>query len=744
MKKICSLILALTMLVSCMMSISVSADFALDNGETGRDILCSHIEFVEGYRYVPSGVEEEPDIAIPVMYAKSIVRDLNTTASTKAKDVTLICAGYDADGVLVDAAMSSGMNKMLKAQVDREGVSNYKAYVWDNEAMKPLTSVNRYDTALADINLEITFDGVSFADYIGENFDIGKSAYSKTIALSAGDAIELPEVVAKVSGGNGWAVVTGDADALTTTVTLYYGNRIATPNAISAPNNANSATNEDAWQTYSWSDKKVYTISYTLPELLGMNDVTYKAIGWDSGNVNYQDKYTKSYDLGTDSSKLVEIQRQDHPYMLIVLKATDNDKTGSVAALDSTGAEPTWVNAQCGDSTNPEIVSYTDDAGTERLKSAQVVTYTANNQSQNVWVYDKIKNVGPYSAGVMAFTGANMTEGTLSAITGVPADLEGCEYIVLPYGTGDKMSFYIRRDCEITCFVADGKNATLNITGSTDDGAWTKTDLTSGYPTRTAMRSTTLVSDLSKVVLIKEYGYTESDFDGNLPTDRTVMYRMQQAFSTHLLPSWTFTATGDTTKDAELAALTYEQILEKWKSVKSGILKGFTNVVTPNNVSQATAYEMQTLPLTDTTHSLFVRRTGLTQVADGVNTYTGLLRGYGDVQELDGATLFKPVWDWSFATDEVKAKTILSFTPERDVEAILMIAATDSHAPAGWIKIDGVDEEAAVTSVYNLRNPQNQVWSNIYVKKFEAGTPVVITAGEVMKNPLVIRPITTR
>lgn len=236
----------------------------------------------------------------------------------------LVLAVYKSDKSLKSAAVCKGANAILEAgtlDASDEGDS-VKAFVWKAGDNAPIAEAADLSKDFNDIlnNIEITFDGVSFADYIGENFDSSKTVYSK--AISGGGS--FPEIRVKSDNNAVKAKILTDESKNTSEITIEYG----LEDNVKETYNWDSSHANAYHMIYSKKNTKTYTVNYLLNsdgKVYG-NDLTRTSLPLN-GNYPLKKWYEKSVTVsGSDAADIsftvINWPKQD---VFIAVKPDDNN-----------------------------------------------------------------------------------------------------------------------------------------------------------------------------------------------------------------------------------------------------------------------------------------------------------------------------------------------------------------------------------------------------------------------------------
>lgn len=280
------------------------------------------------------------------------------TASVSARglenDAMLIIAEYDASGNVKASGISrtaaNAKDGFLKASVTVTDEANeVKAFVWDkNHAPFNLDTALSKEYSAEDI--EIYFDGVPFAEAIGEELELD-SKYDFALPVQEGD-FRLPRITFDFNGNTIDADVKTDGEALKTVITFEAGERTATPSTITNKNNETTVFKATRYE-YSKPWVHTVTINYVLPEAEGYitKDMTAKRTGgvnglYGAGN-DAQYDYVMEYKLpegaeyGEISFKADSFANQ---YTIIIAEPLEAATKGTDAIVKADGSPVTWVD----------------------------------------------------------------------------------------------------------------------------------------------------------------------------------------------------------------------------------------------------------------------------------------------------------------------------------------------------------------------------------------------------------------
>ena len=328
-KKVVSLAAVASMFMCSLSGMSVNA------ATNGDNVRVSEVEFI--------GTRDS-------LGAKVFVRNSGTPIGC-----SLVLAVYNADKTLKDAVVCKGENGILEAgTLDASGEGEVaKAYVWKDGDTSPLVEAANISKDFEEIleKLDITFDGVSFKDYIGTDFDFQNIVYNKTLASGS----DYPEIRVKSDNNAVKAKIVTDEDKKTSTITIEYGVEKNTKEMYNWDGSCDNAYH----MIYSKENARTYTINYTVDENKTelkferpeMNKAVYKLSQWYEKHIDVEDGKT------TDISAYVE--NWFHQDTFIVVKA-DNPN----ATTKDVFVKPNGSNIEDGDIIEQNGHKFVRDIGT--------------------------------------------------------------------------------------------------------------------------------------------------------------------------------------------------------------------------------------------------------------------------------------------------------------------------------------------------------------------------------------------
>ncbi len=484
--KVLCLVLALAMLLQ------VSA-FALGS---------THITFTES----------EPD----ENGAKTVTA--HTFAGLTGEDnLQLITAVYDASGNVVsaDKAVTDGVNAVLGNTVSAKDGQTVKSFVWTADDHTPVEEIATmgYGASINPEDVEITFDGVDFETYIGAPLAFDESHTTEYhVSYENKDEIATPDVSVKVKENGLKAVV--EKEDLSTTITIYGGNRIA----IDDPTDAGMVTNingeeKNKWvynvggkeyldQSYEWPLCETIIIYYDGEgdtSYWTEEDLSFAQLGGHKNTFNYM--ASKSYTVAEGETKdiTLTINTPSELTNFVVVKAKDNTKD---VLVNSDGSAITWSTTNPASTSNAfsGVAAYDyrlkDDGsrdysfgyesgratGVEYYNTA--ITATATDASRKVYYGRNTQNGdGDYISGSVLTWERTVIANNRMFYKDIPEEYLGENYIAMPKAALKSLTFTITVNDNIDSIVmfSNGNNtAQYNIKDSEDEAVWAFTQGTYG------------------------------------------------------------------------------------------------------------------------------------------------------------------------------------------------------------------------------------------------------------------------
>ena len=742
-KKTCAFLTsaALTMTCIAVMPVAVSAA----EPEDASNQKYSHVEFVTG-----TDAENNPTIS-----AKMFARDL--TDGSDSKDVSLFCATYDENRNLVGVGYASGKNALLKTTPYAIGNGQKTvAYIWDKENLVPVAEIA---TENAEVTPTITFDGKSFKDYVGEEFNLGQSGYDAVTELKwniATNEISFPEVSVSLPDKSAWYQVSHDSAALTTTIKLYTGDR-------------NSIPNEPTYE---------YVIRHKLPNeafmgnLVGsiyspskLEDTAYIA----NSETQFTHKYIADVEVPeNEAAKQVKftISNFTSQDAIIIVRPKDTSADKNVIVGDASGTALQWgADAAAGrtdydTATKTPVYGYLSTTGPVDVNESKFKVYQSieasddNFKSGSAIANDRYPHMGQVSVGDLA------------------PDLAGYNYIPLNTASGAKtISFYVNKSAEIICVA---KNELTFVTDDTERiGTWVHTNAA-------AVTDQNQLAAIGKIITngnvgdgseIKSFLSRRYVNEVNIWTAAAAIKTL--GISRDMFPdgwgkaAFKYTAAGKTVSDIpQCVFMRYNDLFDyvkKFGNVKCGvsdpdvaerfktldaILDGWSVVSDQKADGLITDLKM------DYTGAVFSPDVQAFPAADGVymdrlnsENQTGIVDSYSDALELDGCEFIRPYIGWVNDSDKQYAKDYCGdegadqsfmngnrnwyhFTVKDDAEVLIASTSDLSYLEEGssaWMKSE--DADGYVKIITNINNGSKNTYTKLYAKKFAAGATVQIKGG---------------
>lgn len=461
-KKSCALLTTVALTLSCITFVpfAVSADEGGSTASAERDINISHIEFVSG----------KTDSNADTVKARAFVRDY----SGNTGKVSLLCATYDADNNLVGAGVKTGMNALLSTNAyATAGGTTTKAYVWDATTLAPVTDVA---TRGAEIIPTITFDGKSFKEYTGQDFDKDKYEYT---GINVKDNIltrtrTLPAVRVSLNDKSGRYTVENDSAAMTTTIKIYSGDRTETVSELKSTT-PETITNTAQLSKYS-RECKTYTIHYDVNKAMFTDETIVESTSNSGGPAvtSFMNrKYTKTVKPeGGESTKTVEltISNWANQNTIMVVQGSVTD----CPVVTESGAALTWTE----DKSYGGVKEILED-GTKKYNehsAENAVTYTNDTESKDLKLQRGLMGLDLKSnqTGTKVVTDRNPAV-LQKTILSIAPQYEGAYYVALPSAkTSGKICLTIKQECTFT-IISTGDNVVLESDGWTKETATSET-----------------------------------------------------------------------------------------------------------------------------------------------------------------------------------------------------------------------------------------------------------------------------
>lgn len=746
-KKICAVLSAAAMTVTC---ITAMPFVAAAEGETAaeRDIQYSHIEFI-------NGTDSEQDETVS---ARTFIRDL----SGDTTPVSLFCATYDSENNLVGASVTSGMNEVMATNWYKTG-NNKKtvAYIWDKNTLAPISNIAKKDLPATEVVPEITFDGKSFKDYIGEDFSLSKVEYNVELKDNfITGQVKWPKICVKLSDNSATYQVIDNEAELSSTIRIYAGSRNTTSEEISG------AGSKATRYHYSW-DYKDYTIKYTLPSGSFMDkSLVRDTAGQDlyGGEIFWTNKYTTT--VTKDESETVKkvsftingFWKQD---AVLIVKPLNGEDKNVISTADGTAL--TWARSQSAGRTG-----YNENSGSsiygEISQQTPVKVVKKDNSTTNIRVFRSIEaSDNEFKSGSTVDADRNPADGQI-ALGYLADDLSGYHYIPLPGNTvQDKatLEFYVNQSVQLI-WISSNSNLTFD-----DTYTWNHATAATSADAELAKQNTTLkswtkcfatsrwlnlFSMWSAAKAVRELGVSENQF-----TQRGNYTYNGQSYKAYIALKWNdffniHNKIGNksyvpASADSAAAKVTdLRSAVDGWRTANDNINE--YDVVKDAKMdyqeSGVPSLAVKNFPISNT-DGIFTDRYPFKENANGYAAKTGALLGYTDALELDGTKLISPAIGWrndnqQYATDYTTTiQNWYSFIAKDDCEVMIISdKAIEALSNNAWIKIASSNDGVGVDLAINLstEKPEVKTYSNMYVKRFAAGEKVQIQSPGTAVNML--------
>lgn len=460
-KKAVSLAAAASVLVCSLPFMVVSA------ATNGNNVRVSHVEFFG----------ESANLG-----ARVFVRN-----SGDQVECRLVLAVYKSDKSLKSAAVCKGANAILEAgtlDASDEGDS-VKAFVWKAGDNAPIAEAADLSKDFNDIlnNIEITFDGVSFADYIGENFDSSKTVYSK--AISGGGS--FPEIRVKSDNNAVKAKILTDESKNTSEITIEYG----LEDNIKETYNWDSSHANAYHMIYSKKNTKTYTVNYLLNsdgKVYG-NDLTRTSLPLN-GNYPLKKWYEKSVTVSGSDAADISFTVTNWPKQDVFIAVKPDDSTASITDI-FTKADGSAVTAS--DIITQGRETFVKDAGTVA--------------SDKLWLIADIRdnNMSTGAFGTPTFQSGSLSEFRqhIRMLNEKAEELRGAYLLVGPDSSLDEanVSFKLKKSAKVY-LLSVSDSATLKDATGWEDKSADKTG--SLYAAYTEVKNPVTAAYLVKNGLVEE------------------------------------------------------------------------------------------------------------------------------------------------------------------------------------------------------------------------------------------------
>lgn len=399
----------------------------------------------------------------------------------------LVLAVYKSDKSLKSAAVCKGANAILEAgtlDASDEGDS-VKAFVWKAGDNAPIAEAADLSKDFNDIlnNIEITFDGVSFADYIGENFDSSKTVYSK--AISGGGS--FPEIRVKSDNNAVKAKILTDESKNTSEITIEYG----LEDNVKETYNWDSSHANAYHMIYSKKNTKTYTVNYLLNsdgKVYG-NDLTRTSLPLN-GNYPLKKWYEKSVTVSGSDAADISFTVTNWPKQDVFIAVKPDDSTASITDI-FTKADGSAVTAS--DIITQGRETFVKDAGTVA--------------SDKLWLIADIRdnNMSTGAFGTPTFQSGSLSEFRqhIRMLNEKAEELRGAYLLVGPDSSLDEanVSFKLKKSAKVY-LLSVSDSATLKDATGWEDKSADKTG--SLYAAYTEVKNPVTAAYLVKNGLVEE------------------------------------------------------------------------------------------------------------------------------------------------------------------------------------------------------------------------------------------------
>lgn len=462
-KKAVSLAAAASVLVCSLPFMVVSA------ATNGDNVRVSHVEFFG----------ESANLG-----ARVFVRN-----SGDPVECRLVLAVYKSDKSLKSAAVCKGANAILEAgtlDASDEGDS-VKAFVWKAGDNAPIAEAADLSKNFNDIlnNIEITFDGVSFADYIGENFNPSNTVYSKTIS----DGGSFPEIRVKSDNNAVKAKILTDESKNTSEITIEYGLEDNVKETYKW--DSTYSYKDDYHMKYSKKNTKTYTVNYLLNsdgKVYG-NDLTRTSLPLN-GNYPLKKWYEKSVTVSGSDAADISFTVTKWPKQDVFIAVKPDDNNASITDI--------FTKADGSAVTNSDIITqgretFVKDAGTVA--------------SDKLWLIADIRddNMSTGAFGTPTFQNASLSEFRqhIRTLNEKAEELRGAYLLVGPDSSLEEanVSFKLKKSAKVY-LLSVSDSATLKDATGWEDKSADKTG--SLYAAYTEVKNPVTAAYLVKNGLVEE------------------------------------------------------------------------------------------------------------------------------------------------------------------------------------------------------------------------------------------------
>lgn len=759
-KKSFSILTAAALTISCLTAVP-AVSFADTQTQSERDIECSHIEFISGY----------DDEGNDTVKARAFIRDY----SGNNGKVSLFCASYDESGNLVGAAVKSGMNTVLSTDGYNtpENTAKTVAYVWDQTTLAPIT-----DTATrgASVIPTITLDGKSFKDYMGADFDKNTKEYTKALKYTYNpfigkNELEWPKVRAELSDMSGSCRVINDSDAMTTTVRVFSGDRIASSETL----NGGESSAERFTYTKPHTD---YVIKWTVPDGIFVGNSLVQVNHSEKDKQPYnpiarEDYFTYKNVTTVEKGEVkFNVTGFSKPNGILIVKPVDLSVGKDIIVADTDGTPLKWKNNWWFAGRDDYDESTQASTGAEISESTPVTLTKTDDTSKtfNTYVYRKTtQSDDGYKTGGSVATDRSPLTG--KGIARLAPDLQGYNYIPVSsdtqnstVGSNFEIKFYVNAPAELIWLSANDIGLDTYTWTKTTADTVTDTDklaercrVISSYSWKNCFAMIRYINTLSAHTVAKaimELGLPKNQFvrggnRGYTLNDGTTVtaeeYRTQRYCDLYaILDKYGKYALLPASSQSPAAKYTtLDTILTAMASVV-GAANEIGDALSDLDLKadyDGLAVSVKEFPIMNA--GMFSDRDPFSA---GNTTKTGALLSYPDALELDGVKFVYPCIDWQNGQSQMSADYIgkakgsitpnpdfdgkwFNFTAKDDCEVIILTTGIyPKAADDGWITATayGDDDTIKIAENLNGKNPTFFKPTNIYTKKFAAGDKVQI------------------
>lgn len=760
-----SLLSTVAMTLTCLTA-APTLSFA-DTESSARDIECSHIEFV-------AGKDAEGGNTIK---ARAFVRDY----SGNTDNVSLICASYDASGMLIGAGVSSGMNTVLSTGEYKttDSVAKTIAYVWDTKTISPVTETA---TQGAEIIPTITFDGKSFEEYMGVDFDKNTTSYFKALEYKAnpftGDVkVTWPKVRVQLSDMSGSYQIINDEDKFTTTIRVFSGDRVVETKTLTKTSSADAETYTKA--------QKDYVINWTFPDgkFLGDSLVSGEHL-YGPAEEYFTCKTVAEVDKGEVSFNVSGLASNN--LGILIVKPANGNASKDIVVADANDTALTWTRSdECG------RVAYDEATGVstygERSEGTPV-TLSANGKATKTVRVDRatFATDNSYVTGCAARSDRFPAQGA-QHVAYMASDLVGYNFIPISaqgdlwnnFGTSAiNVKFFVNAPAELIWLtqkeiMPDNYQWTKSYASTTSaeselasqnrtfDGKWTKCFATT--------RRLNPCSVYTAAKAIRELDVPQSEFFFNI-YNQTADFKLSDGstIKAQLYSPVRYNdlyAMSEAYGDKSLVPVSASSVAANYKTLANVLgamvdkVYGATNEM--GDVIKDLTRDYSGIGRIDNAVKEFPIAGEDGMFVDRVPVefnYTGALLKYPDALELDGLKFVSPCINWINAQNQTAAdytgeartdyKGVVynpnpdfdgkwfSFTAKDDCEVIILTTGEDGdYLPnmpenSGWISASiGSDDAMKIVNTLDYDLPGIFDVPCLYLKKFSAGEKVQIYKG---------------